>query len=371
MFFIRLCLAVHAFQFMQRPIDRRPTRSLYSSFDVQPNHLPNEKLVSKPLRPDKKPFRRKSRWNTNQFDWLQQATERFVSSTIPGSLTEGKWHEVASLLNAWSAFQKDYSEVPAKMESLLSVLISERNAGNSNVIITIDMYNKIMDAWACAAIFNTVPNPISASQRIHEILLGLQESFESSAQHIKPDAESFNVALHVICKVEGVLVARRLLAWMEHLYRSGKNLDAKPTYSHYMQILDAYARLDSSQSSMLAEAFLRHLKYQNITDTPPLPDTLCYNIVIKSWSRHRRGREAAEHADRILEEMKEAALEHCRPDVVTYGSTYSLLLFILCCLILQIWLTFVVFPFAHSCDICLGRVGNESTRNQSSREVTS
>jgi PPR repeat family len=50
-----------------------------------------------------------------------------------------------------------------------------------------------------------------------------------------------------------------------------------------------------------------------------LPNTLCYNIVIKTWIRQRRGREAAEHADRLLEEMKDS--ENCRPDVVTYGCT--------------------------------------------------
>jgi hypothetical protein len=327
-FVVGFCTFVNAFQSTRVTFDKRYRSVFYGSLNVQsqPEHFPNQKFVVKPLRPEKKPFRRKSRLsvNTNQFEWLQQATERFVSQTIPGSLTEGKWHEVVSLINAWVAFQKDYSEAPLRMEALLSVLINERNAGNINVIITIDLYNKIMDAWACAAIFGTVPNPVLASQRIHEMLLGLQDSYETSAsaRDLKPNTESFRVALHVVCKVEGVLVARRLLAWMEHLYRSGKNLDAWPTRSHYMQILDAYARLDSSQSSMLAEAFLRHMKYQNFTDNLSLPDTLCYNIVIKSWSRNKRGREAAEHAHRILEEMKEAALEHCRPDVVTYGCTF-------------------------------------------------
>jgi hypothetical protein len=151
---------------------------------------------------------------------------------------------------------------------------------------------------------------------------------------LKPNSESFHIALHAVCKVEGVFVARRLLAYMEHLYRSGKNDFAQPTRSQYMQILDAYARFNSCQSSTLAEAFLRHLKYNydnyNTSSARDdstscnntislLPNTLSYNIVIRAWSRHRRGRETAEHADRLLEEMKESKLEHCRPDIVTYG----------------------------------------------------
>ena len=193
--------------------------------------------------------------------------------------------------------------------------------------LTIDLYNKVLDAWACAALFGTVPQTETATQRAREILVMLQENYEQvhkrhdDAEALKPNAESFNLVFHAVIKTENVLVARRLLAWMEYLHKSGKNADAKPSRSHYIQTLDAYAKAETPQSGVLAEAFLRHLRYQ---DNLNLPDTLCYNIAIKAWSRQpRRGREAAEHADRILEEMKAEASDHCRPDVVTYGCKYS------------------------------------------------
>ena len=314
------------------------------------------------LRPEKKPFRRKKiDMDENKQIWLQQATEQFLDfySTV-GKLQEGKWHEAMSLFNAWSNYQKHPGcDAAYRMESILTILANERiHSGNANINITIQIYNKLMDAWACAALFNTIPNPIQASQRIYEILVTLQENYDISTPStnqqrqqllpansttidalplflpLKPNSESFHIVLHAVCKVEGVFVARRLLAYMEHLYRSGKNDCAQPTQSQYIQILDAYARLNSYQSSILAEAFLRHLKYNcvnhstlsgrddstsNRSTMPLLPNTLCYNIVIRAWSRHRRGRETAEHADRLLEEMKESKSEHCRPDIVTYG----------------------------------------------------
>ena len=310
-------------------------------------------------RPDKKPFRRRRVYpDESKLAWLNEATEQFLQLyDIVGTLPEGKWHEAMSLFNAWSNYQKEPGcNAVYRMESILNILLKERlHTGNTNINITIQTYNKLMDAWACAARFRIVPNPILASQRLHEMLITLQENFEKTSTYstippqplrlvneivaeqnapilllpLKPNMESFHIVLHTVCQVEGVFVARRLLAYMEHLHRSGKNPLARPTRSQYMQILDAYARFDSYQSSALAEAFLRHLKYNfdnagdgrtmgDATGTM-LPDTLCYNIVIRAWSRHRRGRATAEHADRLLEEMKESASDHCRPNIITYG----------------------------------------------------
>ena len=263
-----------------------------------------------------------------KLEWLQQATDRFVNGTKPGSLTEGKWHEVVSLMNAWSGYQKSHRRAVGNMEALLKVLVDERRAGNTKVEITMDLYNKLLDAWACAAHFRTIPDPSQASRRAREILVTLQQNYEqqlrssntsSSAAALKPNVESFRIVLHLISRIEGAWTARRCLAWMEYLAKSGKNVDAAPRRSQYIQVLDAYARLQTPRAGILAEAFLRHLQFVQ----QPV-DTLCYNIAIKAWTKGitgRNRREAAEHADRILEEMK--ASEYGRPDVVTYACKWS------------------------------------------------
>jgi hypothetical protein len=207
--------------------------------------------------------------------------------------------------------------------------VEERRAGNTKVEITIDLYNKLLDAWACAAHFRTIPDPTQASQRAREILVTLQENYEqqrlttsassSTVLLLKPDAESFRIVLRLVSRTEGAWTARRCLAWMEYLAKSGKNLDAAPGRSQYIQVLDAYARLQTPQAGILAEAFLRHLQFVQ----QPV-DTLCYNIAIKAWTKGITGgnrREAAEHADRILEEMK--ASEYGLQDVVTYACKWS------------------------------------------------
>ena len=263
-------------------------------------------------------------------EWLQQATDHFVNGTTAGSLTEGKWHEVVSLLNAWSGYQKSHCQAALNMEALLKVLVEERRAGNARVEITIDLYNKLLDAWACAAHFRTIADPTQASQRAREILVTLQENYEqhllstpalsSVALQLRPDAESFRIVLHLVSRTEGAWSARRCLAWMEYLAKAGKNVNAAPSRSQYIQVLDAYARLQTPRAGILAEAFLRHMQFvqQSV-------DTLCYNIAIKAWTKGisgRNRREAAEHADRILEEMKTS--ENAQPDVVTYACKWSI-----------------------------------------------
>jgi hypothetical protein len=140
-------------------------------------------------------------------EWLIQVTDQLVSSE-PGSLTNGKWHEVTSILTAWSAFSKKDPEAPVRMEALLKRLWQEHAAGNSQAMPTIELYNTVLDAWACAALFKTQTqeqnqqhqnqqrqnqsqqnqslnqqqNFCRASFRAREILVLLQETYEETKQ---------------------------------------------------------------------------------------------------------------------------------------------------------------------------------------------
>jgi hypothetical protein len=198
------------------------------------------------------------------------------------------------------------------IERLLKRLLDERRAGNSEAKANIRLYNILLDAWACSALFRT-QEPSIASQRAREILVLLQENFENDQDlDVKPNADSFAVVFHAVCKTEGPTKARRVLAWMEYLYKVGKNVDSKPRRRHYIMLLDAYAYSRDVNAGNLAEGFIRHMKMTGIQ-----PDTYCYNIAIKAWTKAKRGRESAEHADRILEEME------APKDLVSYSSVIS------------------------------------------------
>jgi Pentatricopeptide repeat domain len=249
--------------------------------------------------------------------WLQQATNDILETT-PGTLVKGKWHELVSMIKAWSRYAKIDPETPIVMERLIKRLLDEKEVGgNKGAIIDIDTYNRLLDAWCCAALFRTQMSkgrsPTMASQRAREILVSLQENYEASRslplRQPKPNGESFSMVYDVVLKVEGPTAARKVLAWLEYIHKMRRNDLAKPTRSYYIRLLHAYANSGKGQQ---AEGFLKHMNA-----TGEIPDTFCWNVCIKAYTKAKRGRESAEHADRILEEMP------VPKDLVTYSTVIS------------------------------------------------
>jgi hypothetical protein len=302
--------------------------------------------------------------------WLQDATNRLLD-TPPGSLVKGKWHELSSMLSAWSRYVKNDAEAPIVMERIVQRLLIEERLQEKDAMVTIDSYNMLLDAWACAALFKTHSPSQVASQRAREILVLLQETYDQQSQQqqqddeedafnsektlkatfppIMPNAKSFELVMHVVSKVEGAIYARRVLAWMEYLSKTGRNPYAHPNPHMYFVVLEAYTR-HSQNAGPLAEGFLRHMRGKAADGVKT--DTMCYNMVIKAWTKSsaghhnngnhqhhnhhqhhppkastssaviHRGREYAEHADRILEEMiRDPSCP--KPDIVTYASVIS------------------------------------------------
>ena len=236
-------------------------------------------------------------------EWLEQTTSRLLATPI-GSLDKGKWHELVSILTAWASFTKREPAAPIQMEALLKRLVEEPTAH-----VSIQVYNKILDAWACAALFKTHAN--TASQRAREILVSLQERFENDGV-LQPNKESFDVVYHVVCRTEKPVVGRRLLALREHLAKTGKNPDAEPSIGDYTLLLNSYANYGGPSAGPHAAGLLSHMRIVGVE-----PTLLCYNLAIKSWIKSQKGRAAAEQADRILEDMT------VQPDLVTYSSVIS------------------------------------------------
>ena len=104
---------------------------------------------------------------------------------------------------------------------------------------------------------------------------------DSSIYAIQPNEESFGLVFDVVLKVEGVAAARRLLAWMEYVSKTGKgNKFAKPGRKYYMRLLNSYANSRDDNAGNLAEGILRHMN-----KIGEIPDTVCYNIAIKAWTK--------------------------------------------------------------------------------------
>jgi len=246
--------------------------------------------------------------------WLQKVSKGLLETT-PGTLNKGKWHEIISMLTAWTSFAQDDSSAPLVMECLLKRLVDERRAGNKEVFVTTELYNTVIEAWYKQA-SPSKEGKLSA-RRARDILLSLQRSYiETQDETTMPDAKSFIIVLHALSKAEDAAGSKNMLKWMEKLHENGLNNAAKLTLTAYAHALNAIASTGSKDAGIEAE---RLLKDMNATGVEPT--TLCYTTVMKAWIKvgrlTRNGRQAAEHSERIMDEM------HTKPDAYAYTTVIN------------------------------------------------
>jgi len=346
-----------------------------------------------------------------RYTWLRRATTNLLDGELfpPGSLVKGKWHELSSMMLAWSRVVKDgtFDRVLKLLasqqkqlkqqgqqsvdstsrltpgliiEGLLKRIIDEQEAGNADVVVTVDLYNVAIEAWAAAAggvekragsrgtddlsDMSTgsgghgTSHTLAAARRAGEIVRSLQTAYEVSGnENLRPNSRSFLDALGAFTRAANYRSvpssardrataadeAEKLLFWMEDLARSGKNDDAVPCTLAYSLTMDAYAKSRHMDAGRKAEAIFRRLESASLLEMDSArqnndqgksqssrniaPNKFCYNILINAYSRQGRRGGVFDSAERILTEMEkrfeETSDEAIRPDVVSYSSTIS------------------------------------------------
>lgn len=338
-----------------------------------------------------------------RYTWLRRATKNLLDGELfpPGSLVKGKWHELSSMMLAWSRAAKDgtFDRVlellatqqkkqleqqreqqsvdntnrltPALIiEGLLKRIIDEQEAGNTDVVVTVDLYNVAIEAWAAAAgadksrgteVQRDMPptgsagrgtsQTLAAARRAGEIVRSLQEAYEVSGnEDLRPNSRSFLDALGAFTRAASYAStpssardrataakeAEKLLFWMEDLGKSGKNYDAMPGTVAYALAMDAYAKSRHMDAGRKAEEIFRRLESASVLDNDQgqsqarrnsSPNKFSYNILLNAYSQQGRRGGVFDSAERILMEMEqrfeETSDELIRPDVVSYSTTIS------------------------------------------------
>jgi hypothetical protein len=239
--------------------------------------------------------------------WLSQTTQQLLESE-PGSLKNGKWHELVSMMTAWSKrVNKDVS-AHVVLESLLKRLIDERRAGNDDAKASAFEYNMVISAWTEVAQHNSKEGK-QASERALYILRLLQRAHdEEQRSELLPTSFSFTKVLAALSHAKDSRKAKTTLRWMEALYERGLNRNAKPQESAYTYVLNSIADSGEPDAGKEAEQLLRHMN-----DTGTEPKTMHYTVAIKSWMR-QESRQGAEQAEQLFKSM------NVHPDIFTYGS---------------------------------------------------
>lgn len=249
------------------------------------------------------------RMKKDRHEWIQRVSKGLIESQ-PGTLDKGKWHEIRSIMTAWTTFVNGDPSAPMVIERLLKRLMDERRAGNQEVHVTTEAYNTVIEAW-CNRASRSKEGKLAA-RRARDILLSLQRAYlETQDESSMPDTKSFNLVLHALSKAEDAAGSKNMLKWMEKLYDNGLNDAAKLTITVYAHRLNAIASTGNENAGLEAAQVLKEMNATGVE-----PTTLCYTTAMKAWIKSgratRNGRQSAEHAERIMEEM------HTKPDAFTY-----------------------------------------------------
>ena len=289
-----------------------------------------------------------------RYMYLRSATLRLLDTDDSFPPVKGKWHELNSMLVAWSKWLKsctqyrmdDPTEIPLLTESILKRIIDERAAGNSEVQVTARMYNTILEAWLASVSIphkhkysDSGENGTAVAERALDILKRMQMEYESEGdEYLKPNFFSFLTVLKIWAKTctatsiptsqkdvpfhIGSRKSHQTLQWMEYLTRSGRNDNAKPNVLSYTIVMDTFAKSGEKDSGSKAETLLRHMESENINR-----NMFCYNLIINAYTRQGRRGGAVDNAERILHELEniydETADPTMKPDVVTYTSVIT------------------------------------------------
>ena len=285
--------------------------------------------------------------------YLEGVTQKLLEEPA-GSLTMGKWHEIVSMMTAWSKKKTTTAthNTPVILETLLKRLIDEREAGNTNVHISTDVYNMAITAWADMARtvvskddtffrnFNqdTTTNIYRAAAERAQDIVKHMHSFHELDPHLyaKPDTTSFHRVLGAWTKattsyarfgqkplsLEAASSAKEFLSWVTY-----KHPEYAKDVMAYSLVMNAYAQSRAKDAGPKAESLLREF-IQN----GGKPNTFAYNIVINAYTQQqqqqqqqqqRKGSFAVDNVERLLNEMETLGDPDVLPDVVSYTSVVS------------------------------------------------
>jgi len=189
-------------------------------------------------------------------------------------------------------------------ERLLSKMITNPRLEPSSIT-----YNAVLDSHAHSA------DPDSL-QRMSKIWSHMQKLSDNGNTRIKPNLRTVNMILTACVrkaelaqdqdkKMECADRARAILEEVKGRHDLGQS-DLSPDVMTYSIVMDAYARVGTSEAAGEAERLLKQLKtaFEETGDVRKQPNFRTYTTLIGAWSRTPDKR-AARRAEELVQEMED------------------------------------------------------------------
>jgi len=228
-------------------------------------------------------------------------------------------------------------------EALLERLYKEQSiGGNSNIVITSEMYNICMDAWnkSNAGGEKIVNHVESIMKRMEErFLRDGQEGQNAHRNMARPDKIGYNCLINAYSKweedssdeVESILgkmkASADAAASSDRVRDRGYEVLIQPDAFTYNSLMNYYAtRKDQHLSAQRAEDLLLVMSELSKQDNNIQMDATSFNIVLKAWSNSGGGIHGAHRAESVLQMMMKLysqGHENVRPDAVSFSTVIN------------------------------------------------
>jgi hypothetical protein len=217
---------------------------------------------------------------TRQVQWLSKLTSDICESQPGSDLIEA----VPEVMKGWSTSKEVTAENAVAVESLVKRLVDEGKAGNLEANPTTADYNVMLRLWERSR------GGGFAAERCEQILMKMQELYESGDSNVQPNVESFKSVLRT-WRISGVsfnsLRAQRLLEYMIRLYSDGKNDLVLPDSDCFDIVLQIWSRSSYTKAPKQAEKLIGIMgQLADETESNRLrPTTRSFNAVLSTWAR--------------------------------------------------------------------------------------
>jgi hypothetical protein len=272
-----------------------------------------------------------------QLQYLKQITGEICASP-PGGLTEGMIADSHQLMKGWTRLSKTVStrqeqqtnktnklktidvttpkENAVAVENLVKRLVVETQAGNAKANPTTADYNCMLESWARSG------EGVFAAERCEQILTQMQQQYHHGDDQVQPNLSSFKISLMAWKHAGGDALssfrAQRVLEWMISLYQSGRNNKALPDQMCFDTVLQSWSRNDHKLAPVYAETLLGTMEQLSHNHHTLRPRTLSFNAVLGAWVRAIPNHSSSS----IRKDDKRLHFDegnpHVKPDLVSY-----------------------------------------------------
>mmetsp|Transcript_29895 Transcript_29895/g.45303 ORF Transcript_29895/g.45303 Transcript_29895/m.45303 type:complete len:499 (-) Transcript_29895:60-1556(-) len=259
-------------------------------------------VVPNPVLPDSK-----------RIAWLNEMTDSFCS-TAPGKLSNEMLDTANQIMVAWA--RMDSKECAIKVEEMVKRVVDERNAGNTDAIVTLTDYNLLIEGWARSRCGT------AAAERCEQILTQLEEHPDTF-----PNRESFKAVLLAWQHSKDSNAAnraQRILEKMIYDFLSGENRMACPDSECFDIVLQLWSRSGLQDAPQRTEQLILAMeRLYDATGVKSLqPKTSSFNSVLTAWLR-AEDPETLKHVSDLIEFMETHAKlgdTSIEPDMVSYSA---------------------------------------------------